>query len=115
VALAAEDNKPIGRVILEAPFTSAAAVASLRYWYLPVSLLMKDQFHSDERIAKVTAPVLILHGLKDTVVPYAEGERLFDLTTAPKHIVRFIDGGHEDLDDNGALHAVGRFLAGDLD
>jgi hypothetical protein len=43
------------------------------------------------------------------------GEALFALTKAQKHIVRFLDGGHEDLDANGALHAVGRFLAGDLD
>ncbi len=113
VALAAE--KPVGRVILEAPFTSAAAVAAERYWYMPVSLLMKDQFHSDRRIAKVTAPVLILHGMHDHVVPFAMGERMFELANKPKHIVRFLDGGHEDLDANGALHAVGRFLAGDLD
>jgi uncharacterized protein len=113
VALAAE--KPVGRVILEAPFTSAAAVASLRYWYLPVRLLMKDQFRSDERIGKVTTPVLILHGVHDRIVPFAMGERMFELTTAPKHIVRFLDGDHEDLDANGALHAVARFLAGDLD
>ena len=43
------------------------------------------------------------------------GERMFEETKAPKHIVRFLDGGHEDLDKHGALHAVGRFLAGDLD
>jgi hypothetical protein len=113
VALAAE--KPVGRVILEAPFTSAAAVAAIRYWYLPVRLLMKDQFRSDERIGKVTAPVLILHGMRDHIVPFAMGEEMFALTKAPKHIVRFLDGDHEDLDANGALHAVARFLAGDLD
>jgi uncharacterized protein len=113
VALAAE--KPVGRVILEAPFTSAAAVAAIKYWYMPVRLLMKDQFHSDERIAKVTAPLLILHGVHDRVVPYAMGEHLFDIANKPKYIVRFLDGGHEDLDQNGALIAVGRFLAGDLD
>jgi uncharacterized protein len=113
VALAAE--KPVGRVILEAPFTSTAAVASLRYWYIPVRLLMKDQFHSDERIGKVTAPLLILHGFQDKTVPYAMGERLFELANQPKHIVKFLDGGHEDLDANGALNAVARFLAGDLD
>ncbi len=113
VALAAE--KPVGRVILEAPFTSAAAVGAARYWYMPVSLLMKDQYRSDERIGKVKAPVLILHGVHDNLVPYAMGERLFELTKAPKHFVRFLDGGHEDLDAQGALHAVGRFLAGDLD
>ena len=113
VALAAE--KPVGRVILEAPFTSAVAVGEKRYWYMPVRLLMKDQFRSDERIAKVTAPLLILHGVKDQTVPFAEGEQLFALANKPKHIVKFLDGGHEDLDNNGALLAVGRFLAGDLD
>jgi uncharacterized protein len=113
VALAAE--KPVGRVILEAPFTSAVAVGARQYWYLPVRLLMKDQFRSDLRISRVTAPLLILHGMHDRIVPYAMGERLFNLANQPKHIVRFLDGGHEDLDANGALHAVGRFLAGDLD
>jgi uncharacterized protein len=113
VMLAAE--KPVGRVILEAPFTSAAAVAASHYWYMPVRLLMKDQYRSDEAIGKITAPVLILHGMHDRTVPFAMGERMFELTSAPKHIVRFIDGDHEDLDVHGALHAVGRFLAGDLD
>jgi fermentation-respiration switch protein FrsA (DUF1100 family) len=113
VALAAE--KPVGRVILEAPFTSAAAIAARQYWYMPVRLLMSDQFRTDERIRNVTAPLLILHGAKDEVVPYAMAEQLFELANKPKRIVRFLDGGHEDLDNNGALVAVGRFLAGDLD
>jgi uncharacterized protein len=113
VALAAE--KPVGRVILEAPFTSAAAVGSEHYWYMPVRLLMRDQYRSDERIARITAPLLILHGVHDRVVPFAMGERMFELANKPKHIVRFLDGSHEDLDANGALNAVGRFLAGDLD
>jgi uncharacterized protein len=113
VELAAE--KPVGRLILEAPFTSAEAVGARRYWYLPVRFLMKDQFRSDERIGEVKAPLLILHGLQDRVVPYAMGEEMFELANKPKHIVRFLDGGHEDLDANGALNAVARFLAGDLD
>jgi hypothetical protein len=113
VALAAE--KPVGRVILEAPFTSTVAVAKKQYWYMPVGLLMKDQFHSDERIGKVTAPLLVLHGFKDHVVPFAMGEEMFELAHQPKHIVKFLDGDHEDLDNNGALIAVARFLAGDLD
>jgi uncharacterized protein len=113
VALAAE--RPLGRLILEAPFTSALAVGERRYWYLPVRLLMKDQFRSDLRIKKVTAPLLILHGVQDRTVPFAMGEHLFELANKPKHIVRFLDGGHEDLDQNGALDAVARFLAGDLD
>jgi uncharacterized protein len=115
IAVAVAAEKPVGRVILEAPFTSAAAVAAAHYWYLPVRLLMKDQFRSDEAIGKITAPVLILHGVQDRTIAFAMGERMFELTSAPKHIVRFLDGDHEDLDAQGALHAVGRFLAGDLD
>jgi uncharacterized protein len=113
VALAAE--KPIGRLILEAPFTSTEAVGARRYWYLPVRLLMKDQFRSDERIGKVRAPLMIMHGVQDRTVPFAMGEEMFELANNPKHIVRFLDGGHEDLDAHGALDAVARFLAGDLD
>jgi fermentation-respiration switch protein FrsA (DUF1100 family) len=113
VALAAE--KPVARVILEAPFTSTEAVGARHYWYLPVRLLMKDQFRSDERIGKVTAPLMIMHGVLDRTVPYAMGEQIFELANRPKHIVRFLDGGHEDLDSHGALDAVARFLAGDLD
>jgi uncharacterized protein len=115
VAVALAADKPVGRVILEAPFTSTEAVGAKRYWYLPVRLLMKDQFRSDERIGKVTAPLLILHGVRDDTVPYAMGQQLFELANKPKHIVKFLEGGHEDLDNNGALIAVGRFLAGDLD
>jgi fermentation-respiration switch protein FrsA (DUF1100 family) len=114
VAVAVAAEKPVGRVILEAPFTSAAAVAELRYWYMPVRLLMKDQFRSDRRIGKVKAPILILHGVRDKVVPFWMGERLFELANKPKYIVRFLDGGHDNLDANGALFAVARFLAGDL-
>ena len=82
VAIAAE--KPVARVVLESPFTSAADVGAGVYWFVPVHLLMKDQFRSDLRIGKVTAPVLVLHGDRDNVVPFALGERLYALITSPK-------------------------------
>ena len=67
VALAAE--KPVGNMVLEAPFTSVADVGAQRYWFVPVRLFMKDQFRSDLRVGKVTAPVLVVHGEDDAVVP----------------------------------------------
>ena len=87
VALAAE--KPVGWVVLEAGFRSAADVGAGVYWYVPVRLLMKDQFRSDLRIGKVTAPVLMLHGDRDNIIPIALGERLYALINAPKRFVRF--------------------------
>ncbi len=115
IAVAVAAERPVGRVILEAPFASAVALAAARYWYVPVRFLMKDQFRTDERIGKVTAPLLIMHGVKDQTVPFRSGERLYELASQPKQFVRFLDGGHNDLDRHGALHAVARFLAADLD
>jgi fermentation-respiration switch protein FrsA (DUF1100 family) len=109
VALAAE--RPVGRVILEAPFTSAADVGASVYFFVPVRLFMKDQFRSDERIGAVTAPVLILHGTHDNVVPIRFGERLYELIRAPKRFVRIDNGGHEGLDTLGALREAKAFIA----
>jgi len=108
VAIAAEH--PVGGLILESPFTSTTDVAASIYWFLPVRLLMQDQFHSDQRIARVTAPVLVMHGDHDATVPIGYGERLFAMIKAPKQFVRFAGGGHSDLDAFGALNAVRNFL-----
>ena len=114
VAVALAATQRIGRLVLESPFTSAADVAGRIYWYLPVRLLMKDQFHSDERIGKVTAPLLVLHGELDQVVPIALGERLFALANEPKRFERFPAGHHVDLDRYGALDTVRAFVASAL-
>jgi fermentation-respiration switch protein FrsA (DUF1100 family) len=72
--------------------------------------LIKDPFRSDLRIGKVTAPVLLLHGERDTVVPIVLGEQLYALIDAPKRFVRFSDAGHNDLGAHGALDAAKEFL-----
>ena len=82
--------------ILEAPFTSAADVARTRYWYVPVSLLMKDQFRSLEHIRRITAPLFIMHGDADRVVPFAHGKTLFEAATSPKEFLAIEGGGHID-------------------
>ena len=108
VALAAE--KPVARVVLESPFSSVADIAARIYWFLPVRSLIKDPFRSDLRIGKVTAPVLVLHGERDTVVPIALGEQLYALIVAPKRFVRFPGAGHNDLGAHGALAVAREFL-----
>jgi fermentation-respiration switch protein FrsA (DUF1100 family) len=109
VALAAE--QPLGRLILEAPYTSIADVAASAFPIFPVRLIMKDPFHSDQRIARVSAPLLIMHGARDPTIPLVLGERLFALAKEPKQMVRFPEGGHNDLDDYGAIETARRFIA----
>jgi fermentation-respiration switch protein FrsA (DUF1100 family) len=111
VATAIAAEHPVGGLILESPFTSTVDVAAAIFWFLPVRLLMHDQFHSDVRIARVTAPVLVLHGDHDDTVPIGYGERLFAMIKAPKQFVRFAGGGHSNLDAFGALASVQGFLA----
>lgn len=110
VALAA-DNK-VARVILESPFTSTADIAAATYFFLPVRLLMHDQFRSDERIARVAAPVLVLHGDRDLVVPISYGERLYALIRAPKKFVKLAGAGHNDHDSFGAIALLRPFIDG---
>jgi uncharacterized protein len=109
VAIAAEH--PVGRGLLESPFTSAADIAASTYFFVPVRLLMKDQFRSDERIGRVTAPVLVLHGEHDDIVPIRFGERLYGLIRSPKRLARIPAAGHNDHDEHGAMAVVKTFLA----
>jgi fermentation-respiration switch protein FrsA (DUF1100 family) len=108
VALAAE--QPVGKLILEAPFTSIVDLAASLLRIFPVRWLIKDQFHSDRLIARVTAPLLIMHGARDLTIPLGHGERLFALANQPKQFVRFPEASHNDLAEYGAIDTARRFI-----
>lgn len=107
--LAAE--QPLPAVILEAPYMSTAAVAQLVYPYVPIALLMKDQLRSDLVIGKLQAPLLVLHGERDSVIPFSQGQALYALANPPKRFIRFPEGNHENLPAHGSLPEIRRFLA----
>jgi fermentation-respiration switch protein FrsA (DUF1100 family) len=108
VALAAE--QPVGKLILEAPYSSIADVAASAFPIFPVRLVIRDSFRSDQRIGRVKAPLLIMHGVKDPTIGIAFGERLFALAPEPKRFVRFPEGGHNDLDSYGATATARQFI-----
>ena len=110
VAVALAAARPVGKIILEAPFTSIADVAGSLFWFAPVGWLIRDPFRSDERIARVTAPLLIMHGARDATIPLRFGERLFARAREPKQFVRFAEGGHNDLDNYGAIETARQFI-----
>lgn len=112
VAVAVASEHPVGKLILEAPFTSIVDVAASHFPFIPVRLLMRDRFRSDERIAQVTAPLLIVHGAQDPTIPIAFGERLFALAHEPKQFVRIPGGGHDDLGSFGIVEIARQFING---
>lgn len=103
-------RKPLKAVALEAPFTSTVSVARTLFPWLPVSLLMRDQYRSDLAIKAIKAPLLILHGDKDNVIPVNEGRALFELANEPKQFKRITGAGHNDLYAFGAGEAVRAFF-----
>jgi uncharacterized protein len=61
-------------------------------------------------MARVTAPLLIMHGARDSTIPIDLGERLFALAHEPKQFVRFPEGGHNDLGNYGAIETARHFI-----
>ncbi|MBR0825199.1 alpha/beta hydrolase [Bradyrhizobium manausense] len=112
VAVALASEQPVRKLILEAPYTSTVDVAASMFPIVPVRLLMRDPFRSDQRISRVTVPLLIMHGTDDPAIPIVFGERLFALAHEPKQFVRFPGGGHENLDGFGAIETARRFING---
>ena len=112
VAVAVASEHPVGKLILEAPYTSTVDVAASLLPIVPVGLLMRDQFHSDGRIARGNVPLLIMHGENDPAIPIRFGERLFGMANEPKQFVRFPGGGHENLDEFGAIETARHFMLG---
>lgn len=108
VQLAAE--RPVGAIVLDAPYTSIVDVALLSYPYLPVRPLLLDRYESEQHIKRVTAPVLVLHGERDAVIPARMGKDLYRIAPEPKRLVLFPDGGHVDLDNYGAVDVVNTWL-----
>jgi fermentation-respiration switch protein FrsA (DUF1100 family) len=103
-------RQKVAAVILESPFTSVAAVAQYHYPFVPAALLIWDRYDSLSRIGRVTAPILILRGDRDAVVPARFSEALFDAAPEPKESWSAPDAGHVNLDGFGALEIVVAFI-----
>lgn len=93
----ATEYPDIKALVLESPYTSLPDVAAKTYFFVPVHLLMKDKFNSLSKIKNVTAPLLIMQGLKDKIVPAVLGQKLFSAANDPKEIFQFKEYGHNDM------------------
>ena len=110
VAVQLSAANPVGAVVLQAPFSAAVDLARAAYPWLPVGLLMKDQFRSRDHIASIRAPLLILHGERDNVVPPVFGQRLYNAAPDPKTFLSLGPVGHEALFDPATWAAGADFI-----
>ena len=112
VAVSVASEHPVRKLILEAPYSSIADVAAAQFRFVPVRLLIRDPLHSDQRIARVTVPLLVVHGAQDQTIPIAFGEKLFALAHEPKQFIRIPAGGHDDLGNFGMIETALQFING---
>jgi fermentation-respiration switch protein FrsA (DUF1100 family) len=87
--LAARKN-PAG-LILESPFVSAFRVRT----HFPI--VPFDRFPNLRRIREINAPVLILHGRQDRVVPFWHGRKLYEAAAPPKSFLEVPEAGHNNI------------------
>jgi fermentation-respiration switch protein FrsA (DUF1100 family) len=88
-----------GGLVLESAFTSFDAIARESGWLARVlALFTRERFNSAEKIGRIQAPLLMLHGKQDDTIPIALGERLFAAANTPKRWVTIEGAAHSDLD-----------------
>ena len=86
-------------VILESGFPSVRAMAKRVYPFLPSSLLIRlveARFDSLSKMPTVHAPVMVLHGDRDSTVPFELGQELFEAANDPKRFYRIEGAEHND-------------------
>lgn len=111
VAVRVAAEREVAAVLLEAPFSSAVDVARDAYPFLPVDLLMRDRFTSVDHIARIGAPLHLVHGEMDRIVPVRLGRRLFEAAVEPKQALWLPGHGHNDLPTDRVRAAEIAFLA----
>ena len=96
VALELAVEHPPAGLVLQSTFTGVRAMARLHYPMVPAAVV-PDAYPSLRRIAGLRAPLLVLHGEEDELVPVSEGRALHDAAPEPKRLHVFAGRGHNDL------------------
>lgn len=84
-----------GAVILESTFLSAVRLGREVFPFLPVGLLLRHRFETEDKIERFTAPLLVVHSPDDDIVPYHHGKALFEMAPEPKEFLE-ITGSHNE-------------------
>jgi uncharacterized protein len=106
-------EQPPTALVLRSPFTSLADVGRRHYPYLPVRLLLADHYPSVDIVGRLRAPLLVVAGERDRVVPAAHSRRLYEAAPEPKRLLVVAGADHNDaalLDGEQLSGELARFL-----
>lgn len=92
-------RRPAGVVLQSSP-ASLSSMALRVYPWLPLAaLFVRGSFPNAARAAEVEVPLLVVHGRGDTIVPFAEGERIAREAGARAEFLPVEGADHNDLLD----------------
>jgi pimeloyl-ACP methyl ester carboxylesterase len=95
-------DQDYGALILESAFTSFFDLAKESGFLARLLMVFShERFASIEKIGKVNAPLLMIHGTQDTTIPIQLSEKLFSAAKSPKQWHAIAGGAHSDLDEVG--------------
>jgi uncharacterized protein len=97
VALHTASQQEVLGVILESTFRSLPNVISRIVPALPTSLIRTERYDSTSILAGLAAPILVVHGDRDELIPFSEGQALFAEAREPKEMYVVTNGGHNDV------------------
>ncbi|MDP1661013.1 MAG: alpha/beta hydrolase [Phycisphaerales bacterium] len=100
-------REPSGGMILQSTFTSVASFAG--GFAVPV-LLVKHPFRNDRVLESLDAPVLIVHGVNDSIVPVEHGRSLARIARHGEYVELAGDHFHDWADWGAYLGAIDRWL-----
>tara|TARA_A100001011_G_scaffold109724_1_gene116293 strand:- start:7357 stop:8178 length:822 start_codon:yes stop_codon:yes gene_type:complete len=103
-------NKKFAGIILESPFTSMVDAGKHYYFYLPVSLLLKDRYETIKKLKNIKIPILVMHGENDKIVPFHMGKKVFLEANEPKYSYFPKDDDHMMEYNENLLEALNKFL-----
>ena len=110
VAAQVAAQREVSGIVLDSPFTALTDVAAGRHPMLPVRRFIFDRYETLTHVGKIMAPVLVLHGEDDPIVPLAMGKQVFEAMRGPKRLITYCGGRHLDHGRFGSFDAVLRFL-----
>lgn len=96
-------------LVLISPFASMRQLVGEKVRWLPTNLLLRSRYENAEKIGKVDAPVLILHGDADTLIPEAHARQLAALRQDARLVI-FEGKGHDLAWHDEAEETVLEFL-----
>lgn len=85
-----------GGLVLRSPFVDLASVGQAHYPFLPVRLLLRDKFPLAEQLAGVKAPVAVVYGSADSVVPPEQSREVAEAAPTLKDLVEITGADHND-------------------